>query len=213
MLRGSTGKNSQVFQFTHDKENRSILKNRQPGYLFTFLTLVLCAFLISWSIDIYRITFISWEAIALFSLCGAIIFLLLFFKRFSRLGDSIIVIILSALYYGGSATTFFVLFTNKSLTLKSVTQRNEFQILKKGELFIKGKGCKEKYVVIEFNGLRKQLIFGCDYKEAIANSGRIEIEYKKGLLGFYTVCNIVFTKTAYNNKVLDQRGRANCYPL
>jgi hypothetical protein len=167
-------------------------KSKTFSSLSTYLTIILCGFLISWSFDIYRITFISWKLITFLSICGATIFLLIFYKRFRRYGDSIVVIILIGLYYGGSIATFLILFTNKSFNIKSTITKKEFQVLKKGELYTKGKNCKEKYVIIEFNGLRKQLVFDCEYKETIANSDKIEIEYQRGLLGLYTITDTVF---------------------
>jgi hypothetical protein len=59
----------------------------------------------------------------------------------------------------------------------------DFKVLESGTL-AKGKsGCNTPFVIIDFFGRKKQLIFDCSYR-GLRSASYVVLEYKTGLFGF-----------------------------
>ena len=142
-----------------------------------------------WGINIYRLTIIDIKYLFVTIAFGAIIaFATLtylvkssystFWTYFIKVGIG------SGLFYFG------FLFFNKQFADKEFLTE-DFQITKKGTL---GRGrsstCFQPYVVIDFYGTEKELLFYCDDAPVIKRSTKVNLTYSKGSFGF----NIIKSK-------------------
>ena len=62
-----------------------------------------------------------------------------------------------------------------------------FKIIKKGDAFGGKRSAAKPFAIIIFNGVRKQLFFPINEREAMYSSDNIKIEYRKGVLQFYVL--------------------------
>ncbi|MEI6950118.1 hypothetical protein V9K67_23235 [Paraflavisolibacter sp. H34] len=82
---------------------------------------------------------------------------------------------------------FLTLYLNREFAEKEVTA-DIFVIKETGNL-AKGKGgsCRSPYVMIDFYGCEKQLVFDCEYQEIVHDYKKVKLDYFKGVFGFPVV--------------------------
>ena len=138
-----------------------------------------------WGINIYRLTIIDTKyLLAAVAFGTTLAFIGLTFIKSSYPAFWVFFIktaIGSGIFYFG------LLFLNQQFADKELT-RADFNIVKIGTL---GRGrssnCSQPYVIIDFNGTEKQLLFYCDYADIIKRSTKIQLVYSKGTFGFMTI--------------------------
>ncbi|RYY55420.1 MAG: hypothetical protein EOO05_19535 [Chitinophagaceae bacterium] len=114
-------------------------------------------------------------------LAGASLFFLLM-KWWKRSTRSVIIRILLSLACGGGVLMAILLWTNKTFASKESLVA-DFPVVARGTT-PGGSGIHTPYLVIDFNGNRKQLSF---YPEAAALADKaqvVKVNYRQGLLGF-----------------------------
>ena len=139
-----------------------------------------------WAVNIYRLTIIDTTLLFLVSVSGAVIAFfainLLVKSSYSKIWTLFISIVI-----GGGTLYFGLLFLNQTFADTKIINE-EFQIINTGTL---GRSrptrCFQPYATIDFHGTEKQLVFYCDFAEAVKNSSKVNIVYSKGLFGFYII--------------------------
>ena len=142
-----------------------------------------------WGINIYRLTIIDIKYLFTTVAFGVIIaFATLNFLVKSRYSKFCTFFIKAGI--GGGLFYFGLLFLNKQFADKKFTTE-DFKIIKTGTL---GRGrrstCFQPYVIIDFYGTEKQLVFYCDDAQIIKHSAKVNLTYSKGSFGF----NIIKSK-------------------
>lgn len=134
-----------------------------------------------WAIYIYRVTIIEVKYLSAIVIAGSIIalFLLSFWvtSSYSKFWNFFI-----RASIGGGIFYFAFLFLNQKYASNDSIIK-EFQIIKKGTLSRGKSTCSQPYVVIDFNGLEKELLFTCDFSDAVKHSKGVIVNYSKGFFG------------------------------
>lgn len=155
--------------------------NRIVNFLF-FASLLL----VLWGISIYRQTIIETKyplVACIFGIVVANLFLPLFVATtYSR---TLTVVARSTI--GAGFFYFALLFLNQQFRNETVLAE-EFEIVERGSL-ARGKSarCSQPYVMVNFHGEMKQLIFYCDKEDTINRSRKIILYYSQGAFGFAVV--------------------------
>jgi hypothetical protein len=161
--------------------NKKLSLNKRDKIL---LLLFFASFCLSvWAIAIYNETIIDTKYLLAAAAFGTItVFVLLLFRHKSSY--SIIWTFFISMAIGGGFFFFSFLYLNK-LFASSQPQTEEFQIIETGHLGRVGKGnCFIPYVIIDFNGTQKQLVFSCEDKKTIKDYHKVAVTFSKGLFGF-----------------------------
>ena len=171
--------------------------NKDPNKKFNFKTgdaILTVLFFTSigltiWGINIYRLTIIDIKYLFAIVAFGVIIaFATLTFLVKSSYSTFWTFFIKAGI--GGGLFYFGLLFLNKQFADKKITTE-DFKIIKTGTL---GRGrsstCFQPYVIINFYGTEKQLLFYCDDAQIIKRSTKVNLTYSKGSFGF----NIIKSK-------------------
>ncbi len=155
-------------------------------------TLLFFLFLISmsltiWGINIYRLTIIEIKylfAVAIIGITVALFLLPRFLKSsYSKFWSFLITSAIGAgLFYFG------FLFLNQRFADNHL-QIEDFAILKRGKFPRGGFGshCEQPYIIINFHGVEKQLVFYCLQTEMIKHAKKIELSYSRGAFGFNVI--------------------------
>jgi hypothetical protein len=157
--------------------------NFKKGDTILFLLFFASGCLIVWAINIYRVTIIDTKLLYVVSAIGTVIaFLAIHFiikSTFSKFWTLFISIVI------GSGTFYFgLLFLNQTFSGKEIIEE-DFQIIKTGTLGrSRSTRCSQPYVIIDFHGTEKQLVFYCDFAETMKRSSKVSLTYSKGLFGF-----------------------------
>lgn len=153
----------------------------KTGNTILFLLFIASLGLTVWAINIYRLTIIDTNILIIVCAVGALIAFfairLLIKSTYSKFWTLFICIVVgSGIFYFG------LLFLNQTFSDKAI-MKEYFQIVKKGGRSRKTR-CFHPYVVIDFHGKEKQLVFYCDFAETIKLSSKVNLAYSKGLFGF-----------------------------
>lgn len=149
------------------------------------------------SVYLFRVTFISIEI----SLCiyfGAGVASLWFTHRMvPEIAGSVIEYIMLLIYacvvFGGTTICSFLAINYYFTQNQSYTEAHA--IVKSGYLAKGRRGnCNAPYVVIEKNGLEKDIVFDCGLSKEIAEYKRVELEVGKGFLGYAVIKNKQLTE-------------------
>ena len=132
-------------------------------------------------IALFRKTVVSANFMWCVTLVGAVAGIILLWKRcLSSMNKFFALVYCSAV--GGGTLYFLFLFLNFAF-VNPAKKTGEFKVLESGTL-AKGKsGCNNPFVIIDFYGSKKQLIFDCRYG-GLSSASTIVLEYKRGLFGF-----------------------------
>lgn len=158
---------------------------RKGNKILNFL-FVISLILLIWGIDIYRLTVIEAKYLIVACIFGAaaghLLVGLFVTSSYSRMWN----VLLRSLI-GASFTYFSILFLNQQFASRSLF-RAEFKIIETGSL-ARGRWarCSQPYVIIDFHGKLKQLIYYCDKEEEIQHSQKVIIQYSKGAFGFAVI--------------------------
>lgn len=163
--------------------------NFKSGKAILFLLFFISMCVAVYAVHIYRLTIVNTFILFIASAMGSVITFLtvhVFIKSaYSRLWTLFISIAI-----GSGAFYFGFLFLNQRFLDKEIIREN-FKIIKTGLLpSSRPTRCFEPYVVIDFHGTEKQLVFYCDSAEAIQNSSKVSLAYSKGLFGFAVIKSI-----------------------
>lgn len=153
-----------------------------------FVLFLLSVSLVVWGINIYRRTIIEpkylFVAISLGTFVAAIILLFV-----TRVFLNAFWTFFLAAAIGGGTVYFLILYLNRELANKEITSET-FDIHRTGNLAKGRKGvCRSPYVMIDFYGFEKQLVFYCEYEKTIHNFRKVRVDYFKGFFGFPIVQN------------------------
>ncbi|SEI83807.1 hypothetical protein SAMN05216327_104166 [Dyadobacter sp. SG02] len=155
--------------------------NRIVNFLF-FVSLLLMI----WGISMYRQTIIDAKYLlgaCIFGIVAANLLLPLFVATtYSRT-----LAVLTRSIIGAGFFYFALLFLNQQFRSKIILAE-EFEIVERGSL-ARGKSarCSQPYVMVDFHGEMKQLIFYCDKEDTIKRSRKMILNYSKGAFGFAVV--------------------------
>lgn len=137
-----------------------------------------------WGINIYRLTIIDTKYLFTAIALGAIIaFAILTFLVKSSYSTFWTFLIKAGI--GGGIFYFGLLFFNYQFADKEMLTE-DFKIIKNGTLSSRN-NCSQSYVIIDFYGTEKQLVFYCDYADIIKHSTKVNLTYLKGALGFNVI--------------------------
>ena len=158
----------------------------QSGDLILNILFFISIGLMIWGLLVYRQTIIESSFLIVTISIGIIIgFSVL--PYFIRSSFSKFWLFIYTAFISGGFFYFAILFTNHQFADKGI-KKEQFLILVKGTLARGAKGnCNKPYVTIDFYGIKKQLIFYCQYAETVNHSKKINLTYSKGALGFYII--------------------------
>lgn len=151
--------------------------------IITFLITISSLGLAVWSINIYRDTIIEWKTLAPFIIVCIIIFLVLFWKLLLNIGYQLWATVFIGAICGGCLTHFGLMYLNQKYA-QTETVNNIYPIERKGSLAKGRSGCSQPYVVINFEGFEKDVIFPCNISGTIYKYSKLKISYSNGFLGY-----------------------------
>jgi hypothetical protein len=166
-------------------ENQSVT-NRIVKYVSDLLNsgsfLLIFSVGLAWvGVQLFRTTVVSANFMWGVTLVGAAAGIFLLWKRCLSSMNKFLALIFCSIVGGGSLY-FLFLFLNFVLA-NPAKKTGDFKVLESGTL-AKGKsGCNNPFVIIDFYGRKKQLIFDCHYG-GLSNVSFVVLEYKIGLFGF-----------------------------
>jgi hypothetical protein len=172
-------------------------KSKVPNKKFTFQTgdaILTVLFFASigltiWGINIFRLTIIDIKYLFATIVFGIIIVFSILTWLIKTSYSTIWTFLIKA-GIGGGLFYFGLLFINQQFADKELLTE-QFLIVKKGTLGRgKSSSCFQPYVNIDFYGTEKQLVFYCDYADAVKHSAKVNLTYSKGAFGF----NIIKSK-------------------
>lgn len=188
------------------KANAKVLKNyrskselterkRKAFDLLTMLISLICFAGIMWTINIYRNTLVDWKFSLIVVITGITITLLIsffFWKKVMAFYPLWSFIVYCCLW-GGSIPYSSILVINQELA-QTKQFSDTFQVKQTGH-FSKGRySCGPPYVIIDFNGLEKQLVFSCDLADDIKLYHKVALCYSTGYFGYNVIRNKELTR-------------------
>ena len=142
-----------------------------------------------WGINIYRLTIIDIKYLFATIAFGIIIAFAVLTWLIKSSYSTIWTFLIKA-GIGGGLFYFVLLYINQQFADKEFLTE-QFLIVKKGTLGRgKSSSCFQPYVNIDFCGTEKQLVFYCDFADAVKRSAKVNLTYSKGAFGF----NIIKSK-------------------
>lgn len=174
---------------TRNSKNPNKKFNLQTGdAILTFLFFASIGLTI-WGINIYRLTIIDIKYLFVTIAFGVIIAFVILTWLIKSSYSTIWTFLIKA-GIGGGLFYFALLFINQHFADKEILTE-QFLIVKKGTLGRgKSSSCFQPYVNIDFYGTEKQLVFYCDFADAVKHSTKVNLTYSKGAFGF----NIIKSK-------------------
>jgi hypothetical protein len=162
---------------------------KSEDFIFNLL-LVVSMGLSIWGIVIYRMTIIPLKYLFAVMALGAVIaYPLIKFKLKPSYENSRI--FLTSVAIGAGLFYFSFLYLNSRFLDKEKLTK-DFNIVETGTLAKGRKGvCRQPYAIVDFYGIKKELIFYCEYEHTISTFSKVKLEFSKGLFGF----NFIHTKT------------------
>lgn len=154
-----------------------------PGDALLAFLFLLSLSLIIWGIDLYRLTVIEAKFLIAATIVGAFISVVVIFllqtRRFYTVWTFLISIVIGAGFF-----YFALLYLNQAFGEKE-TFKEEFVIIRTGSL-ARGKygSCLRPYVIVNFYGTEKRLLFYCEYEKTVKDFSKVMITYSRGLFGF-----------------------------
>lgn len=136
-----------------------------------------------WGINIYRLTIVPFrylfQIVAISTLVTLPVILFVLKPTYNFFW-----IFLTSTAIGGGTSYFVFLYIN-SIYSNAEISKQDFSIVKTGTL-AKGKSssCGSPFVVVDFNGVEKELIFFCEYEKIIKSFSKVRLEYSEGFFGF-----------------------------
>jgi hypothetical protein len=146
------------------------------------------AILVIWGIEIYRKTVIEPKhllIVVMIATAMTSLILLAFTKNYLNAFWTIFI----ASVIGGGTSFFLTLFLNRELIRKEIVSEY-FEIQDTGNM---AKGLRSKcgppYVVVNFHGREKQMVFPCRYETSIHTFKKIKLDHYEGFFGFVVIMN------------------------
>ena len=168
------------------KNFKSKLKLRKVNVILTILAIA-TIFMILWAIDIYRLTIITSSYLFGVTAIGGIITFITLRIWLKKIYSVVLTFVISIPLGGGFFYSGFLFFNQIFHGKELITK--EFQIIKTGNFGGRNTGCFEPFVVIDFHGIRKQLVFSCNYEKTINNYHKVALIYSRGFFGFETIAS------------------------
>lgn len=159
-----------------------------PGDALLAFLFLLSLGLIIWGIDIYRLTVIEAKFLIAATTVGAFISVVVIFLLQTRRLYTVWTFFIS-IAIGAGFFFFALLYLNRTLGEKE-TLTEEFVIIRSGSL-ARGKygSCRRPYVIINFYGVGKQLLFYCEYEKTVKGFSKVMVTYSRGLFGFDVIAS------------------------
>lgn len=177
---------------TH-KPKRKRNRKKQTGLSIGLIGFLL---LLIWEVDLYRETFISlWTALVIYIGGGSIAFFLLRnrMRNYKRRVETYGIwwTTLAGIFFSGGIVLTLVLTLNYYIPLEKKPETIFLKVIKTG-LLSSRRGSGSPYVIVDYNGFEKQLVF--DYSTDVINSKLVKVSLRKGIFGFRTVksANLVY---------------------
>ncbi|WP_343747601.1 tetratricopeptide repeat protein [Fluviicola sp.] len=169
---------------TH-KPKRKPNRKKQTGLSIGLIGFLL---LLIWEVDLYRETFISlWTALVIYIGGGSIAFFLLRnrMRNYKRRVETYGIwwTTLAGIFFSGGVVLTLVMTLNYYIPLEKKPETIFLKVIKTGRFG--GRGSKDPYVIVDYNGFEKQLVF--DYSTDVINSKLVKVSLRKGIFGFRTV--------------------------
>jgi hypothetical protein len=133
-----------------------------------------------------EITVIEQILLYAFSVVGTLI--ILFLLRLTKTGNyNFFWTFFIAIGIGGGISYSSILILNDTFKDKTIFEQ-EFEIVSVGET-AKGKygKCYPPYAEIDFDGLKKRIIFTCEDKKQLKESSKLSLTFSKGFFGFFVI--------------------------
>jgi hypothetical protein len=147
------------------------------------IVFVLSLLLIIWAIEIYRRTLIDWRNLVVPTVIGAFLGIVISWRKLANFHYPIWAMLMIGIVTGSSFPYFIFLYTNERFAETSET-KEVFNIEKTGRMPSRKGGCGRPYVVINFYGLNKDILFNCSDIERMNDYRKVRIIYSSGLLGY-----------------------------
>ena len=146
-----------------------------------------------WAIILFSKTIISNQTQAIIILVGAIvgITLLHLFERFKNYGFLVKVFLG---FYLGFIPFSFIATTNYYLRADH-TENIQLEILKTGNRSSRKSNCRRPYAVIEYQHIKKDILFPCDYEETISNYKSLTLTVSEGFWDYMIFTDKKLNKT------------------
>lgn len=165
---------------THSEKQRGFYE------FIAFLITIICFFLIYWAIEIFQNTFIDWKILVPPIILGTVIFTTVCWRMLTKTGYSLWAKVFIGCVCGSGISHFGFLYLNQKFEQTEIHTQT-FTITKKGTL-AKGKnGCNQPYIVINFDGLDKEIPFYCQMYDQVQKSSTVKISYTMGLFGYNVI--------------------------
>lgn len=160
-----------------------IKKGQRRQNLISYLILFSGSALFIWGISLFNKTFIETQTQVYITLFGATIGTLVLYFLGRRKSYDLLVTLFLGFYLGGSipfclmATTNYYLRNNE----KQILQLN---IIQTGNHSRRKSKCRRPYAIVEFQNIKKEIKFPCEYETSISNYKSVTLTTSKGVWGY-----------------------------
>jgi hypothetical protein len=146
-----------------------------------------------WGLILFSKTIISFQTQVIIIFVGAIvgITVLHLFGRFKNYG------LLAKVFFGfylGFIPYAFIATTNYYLRADH-SENIQLEIIKTGNRSSRGSACRTPYAVIEYQHVKKDIRFPCDYEESISNYKSLTLTVSEGFWGYMVFTDKKLNKT------------------
>jgi hypothetical protein len=175
-------------------EIRSIIERElSQQKLIAYLILFLGVTLFIWGILLFDKTFISTRTQIFITLLGTAIGIVVlhFLWRHKKYG------LLATLFYGfflGGPIPYCFIATSNYYIRGDKSKTIQLNIIESGNRSRRKSKCKTPYAIVEYQNLKKDIPFSCDYEKTISDFKTVTLTVSKGLWGY-----MVFTDKQLNN--------------
>lgn len=163
-------------------------KSKKTIQSFTVLSIPYLLLML-WEVDIFRQTFISFLIpLSIFIIGGLLLFFLLrkkitYYKKRQETFGTFWLALHGTVVFGGITMFLFMALNFYVPSPDNKTETLNLKVIKSGRFG--GKGTKNPYLIVDYHGFEKQLIF--PYNTNTENNGFLQVSLTKGLFGFSIV--------------------------
>ncbi|MES2773521.1 MAG: hypothetical protein V4722_05030 [Bacteroidota bacterium] len=151
--------------------------------MIAYLILLPGIALFLWGGVLFERTFIATQTQVVIILTGAIIGITFLYFMWRQKEYGLLAAVFLGFFLGGSIPYCFIATTNYYFRTDN-SEDVRFTILESGNRSQRRSQCRMPYATIQYNGIKKEILFPCDYEKTIANYKTLTLTVSNGFLGY-----------------------------
>lgn len=161
----------------------AIEKEQRRQKIILYLILFPGGVLFIWGIFLFDKTFIDTQTQVYITLIGATIGTLVLYLFWRRKNYGLLLTLFFGFFLGGPIP--FCLIATTNYYLRNEKKQNlQLSIIQTGNHSSRKSNCRRPYAIVEFQNIKKEIPFDCEYETSISNFKSVTLTTSKGFWGY-----------------------------